>query len=56
MVIRNARERINGREVGDWDDALDPFMLRMELVDLLTAAAKNDAIRPKAAPRRSNRK
>ncbi|KAH8910547.1 hypothetical protein BR93DRAFT_955660 [Coniochaeta sp. PMI_546] len=56
MVIRNARRRMNGREVGGWDDDLDPELLLKELVSLLRLAAERDAMQPKTKPRRSQRK
>lgn len=46
---------MNGRDVGGWKDAVDPLVLRMELVALFTAAVIDGAIRPKLAARRSNR-
>lgn len=33
MVVRNARRRINGLEVGHWDNTLDSERLRMEVVE-----------------------
>ena len=56
MVIRNAALRMNGREVGDWDDKVNPEWVRKELVDLLKAAVQNNTLQPKTPLRRSKRK
>ena len=41
MVIRNAKLRMNGQEVGDRNDKVDPERLRWELVRLLEAGLMN---------------
>lgn len=37
MVVRNARRRMNGLQVGNWRDILDPERLSMEVVELFNS-------------------
>lgn len=45
MVVRNARRRMNGVDVGHWDDTLDPERLRMEVVELFNSSISNYTVR-----------
>jgi hypothetical protein len=56
MVIRNAALRMNGREVGNWDDKVDPGRVLRQLIGLLQSGLENNALQPKVAVRRSKRK
>ncbi len=38
MVIRNATLRMNGQEIGDWNEQVDPGQVRKEVVDLFEAS------------------
>lgn len=45
MIVRNARRRMNGLDVGHWDDILDPERLRMEVVELFNSSMSNYSVR-----------
>ncbi|KAJ9130032.1 hypothetical protein NKR23_g12370 [Pleurostoma richardsiae] len=56
MVIRNAALRMNGQEVGNSDDKVDPGRVLRQLIGLLQTGLESNALRPKMAVRRSKRK
>ena len=55
MVIRNAKLRMNGQEVGDRKDEVDLERLRWTLVRLLDTGLRNDLLQAREVTRRSNR-
>lgn len=56
MAIRNAMLRMSGRDVGGWDDEVNPERLRKEVVELLKAFLQNGLSRPRMPLRKSKRK
>lgn len=53
MVVRNAFRRMNGQQVGTWDDRLDATQLRASIAQDLHAYVSRYGIDPD--PRRSKR-
>jgi hypothetical protein len=44
MVIRNSKLRMNGQDVGGWNDIVNPECARKDVLDLLSMGLKKDLL------------
>ena len=49
MVVRNSAYRINGLQVGDWHNKLDPERLRIDIVKAFEMCILDNALQRKRA-------
>lgn len=52
MVIRNAKQLMNGLPVGSWDDEVDPNRVIMEVVGDCETLLEQHALQPHPIPKK----